>query len=127
VRAAWAFAGVVALVVLACGGEGEGEVVPRALLGRWECADARYAGRSLTVSQRALIFASDRTASENYGVHGVETRELPDGSTQVTIRYGNDTADDLALRVQLFPTTPASLQIGERRERWTLAPPNGSR
>jgi hypothetical protein len=123
VRAAWPVALAVALAALACGGKGE--VVPRALLGRWICEDSRYAGRSLTISQRSLIFASDRTTSENFAVRGVETRALPDGSTAVAIAYGNDDADDLALRVQLLATTPASLRIGDRAERWTLAPAKG--
>ncbi len=110
------------LAALAC--RGETAVVPRALLGRWVCDDARYAGRSLAISQRALIFASDRTSSENFAVRGVETREIP-GATQVTIAYGNDGADDLSLRVRLYPTTPPSLQIGDRSERWTLSPAGG--
>jgi hypothetical protein len=118
VRAAWPVALLVALAVLACGGKGA--VVPHGLVGRWVCDDARYAGRSLTISQHSLIFATDRTTSENFAVRGVETRALPDGSTAVTIAYGNDAADDLALRVQLLATQPVSLRIGDRAERWTL-------
>jgi hypothetical protein len=113
-----------ACALLAC--SSPDAVVPNALLGRWLCADARYAGRSLTISQRSLIFASDRTASENFTVRDVESRTLPGGAQAVTIVYGNDVADDLTLRVKLFDTEPASLQIGDRAERWTLAPPPGA-
>ncbi len=121
-RAAGPVALLFTLAAFACGGEGA--VVPRAFLGRWVSDDSRYEGRSLTISQRSLIFASDQTTSENFAVRGVETRELENGSTAIAITYGNDDADDLVLSVQLHATTPASLQIGERTERWTPAPKN---
>lgn len=115
---------LLASALLACGGANA--VVPDELLGRWACDDARYAGRSLTISQRSLIFASDRTASENFAVRGVASRELPDGSLLVTISYGNDAADDLTLNVKRFATQPASLQLGDRPERWTPLPAAGA-
>ena len=69
-RAAWPIAFVFALAALGC--RGEVGVVPNAFLGRWICDDARYAGRSLMISQRSLIFASGPTASENFVVRGRE-------------------------------------------------------
>lgn len=123
-HARWAAVFGFSLGLLAC--SGETPVVPRALLGRWVCADARYAGRSLSISQRSLLFAEDRTRSENFAVSGVESHLLPDGSTDITIAYGNEEADGRSLRVQLFPTAPPSLQIGDRAERWTLAPARGA-
>ena len=119
-RAVWPFALALAIAAVACGGKTE--VVPRALLGRWVSDDARYQGRSLGISQRALIFASDQTHSENYAVHGVETNEGPDGAKRVTLAYGSAGVADLSLRLRLFPTAPPTLQIGDRDERWTRIP-----
>jgi hypothetical protein len=115
---------VFALAALAC--DAERAVVPNALLGRWVCEDARYVGRSLEISQRALIFASGPTQSENFAVRGVSTLDLPTGETRVAIHYGNEAALDLTLDLQLRQTTPPSLRIGERPERWKLAPRSGA-
>jgi hypothetical protein len=114
---------VFAFAALAC--DAESAVVPNALLGRWVCEDARYAGRSLEISQRALIFASGPTQSENFAVRGVSSLDLPTGETRVAIHYENEAADDLTLSLQLRKTTPPSLQIGDRLERWRLAPRSG--
>ncbi len=119
-RAMGLIAFVLALTSFGCAKELR--VVPNSFLGRWICDDARYAGRSLMISQRALMFASGPTTSENFMVRDVESEALPDGTTTLTITYGSERADDLALRLKLLGTEPATLQIGDRPERWTLDP-----
>jgi hypothetical protein len=111
---------VFALIALACGARDR--VVPRPLLGRWVCSDARYQGRTLEIAQRALTFASDQTHSESFTVFGVETQDAADGSLHVSISYGQDDGEDRALRLALFPTKPPSLRIGDRSERWSRVP-----
>lgn len=111
-----------AFAAVACSGEAS---IPTALHGRWVCADARYSGRSLLITPHSLIFASDRLASENYSVRSVDSRAEDDGSLVATISYANDAAE-LTLRVRRFDTDPPSLAIGDRPERWTLVPLNGS-
>jgi hypothetical protein len=120
VRVTGLIAFVLALTAFGC--REELRVVPSSFLGRWICADERYAGRALLISQRAVMFASGPTTSENFMVRGVDSEVLPDGTTTLTITYGNDSADDLSLRLELLATKPPSLQIGHRPERWTLDP-----
>jgi hypothetical protein len=109
------------LAAFACGGDA---ALPRPLHGRWITRDPRYAGRSLTISPHSLLFASDRTAAERFGVRRVEARVEDDGSTAYKIAYGAERGEDLVLRLRLSATTPASLTIGDRREHWTIAPRN---
>ncbi len=110
------------LAALACGGN---DTLPRELLGRWVADDPRYAGRSLSLSQRSIIFGSDRTAAESFSIRGVETHRESDGSTAYKIAYGSAASGELVLRLRLSATTPASLKIGDRGERWVIAPRNG--
>lgn len=119
-RAVGLIAFVLALTAFGCAKELR--VVPHTFLGRWTCDDARYADRALLISQRALMFTSGPTASENFMVRDVDAEALPDGTTTLTITYGNESADGLSLRLRLLTTDPATLQIGDRPERWTLDP-----
>jgi hypothetical protein len=110
------------IAALACSRDA---TIPNSLLGRWICGDARYAGRSLLITPRSLIFASDMTSSENFTVRGVETRVETDGTLFASIAYGR-AGEDLEIRIRRFETDPPSLTIGDRPERWTLAPLNRS-
>jgi hypothetical protein len=112
------------LAALACGGD---DRLPRELLGRWVTDDPRYAGRSLSLSQHSIIFAADQTAAESFSVRGVETRRDDDGSTAYKIAYGSDGSGELVLRLRLSAATPATLTIGDRGERWAIAPRNAGR
>ena len=120
-RAMWPLALLCVLSALACGGN---DTLPRELLGRWVSDDPRYAGRSLSLSQRSIIFASDQTAAESFSVRDVETRREDDGSTAYEVAYGADGVGELVLRLRLSAGTPAALKIGDRSERWTIAPRN---
>ena len=120
-RAKWPLALLCVLSAFACGGE---DTLPRELLGRWVTADPRYVGRSLSLSQRSIIFASDRTAAETFSVLGVEKQREDDGTTAYKIAYGADGVGELVLRLRLSAATPATLTVGDRGERWTIAPRN---
>ena len=113
---------LLAIAALACSRDG---TIPNSLLGRWTCGDARYAGRSLLITPRSLIFASDMTSSENFTVREVETRLDADGTLFADIAYGKG-GESLQIRVRRFETDPPSLTIGDRPERWTLAPSHGN-
>jgi hypothetical protein len=124
VAAAWRSAALCVLVVLACGREQA--TIPGDLLGRWVSDDPAYAGRSLSISSRSLVFASSRTASDTYAVREVEAHPESDGSRTVLIAYG--TADPpLTLRVHRFATDPPSITLGDRPERWLLEDPREAR
>jgi hypothetical protein len=122
VKAGWLLAASCALAVAACS-RGAG-TVPPTLLGRWTSRAPAYAGRTLLISSRSLVFASSETASENYAVRGVETHTEQDGSLAVTIEYGTR-EDDRTLRIRRYETRPPSLTLGDRSERWILAPGSG--
>lgn len=118
-RAGWLASACCALLAIGCGGNAE--KVPDALLGRWVSADPQYAERSLLISSRSLVFVSSKTSSENFAVRGVESHGEADGSLAVAIAYGTN-GEDLTLRIRRYQTKPPSLTLGDRPERWTLAP-----
>jgi hypothetical protein len=109
---------LLAFAALACRDEA---AIPTPLQGQWVSTDARYSGRSLLVAPHSLIFAASPTASENFAVRGVDSRTESDGSLVATIEYGKGD-EHLTLRLRRFETDPPSLVIGDRPERWTLAP-----
>jgi hypothetical protein len=105
-------------LALACGAQA---FLPSALIGRWISDDPRYAGHSLTLSPSVLTFEGAQSR-EVFTVRGVETLVGTDGSTLYTVRYGAEGADDMELRLRLAAGSPAKLQLGDRPERWHLAP-----
>lgn len=111
------------LLVTAALGCGSGATIPSELQGRWICGDERYAGRSLLITPRSLIFASDMTSSENFTVRSVDSRLESDGSLTARVAYGRG-GEKLEIRIRRLETEPPSLAIGDRPERWTLAPSN---
>jgi hypothetical protein len=108
----------VAALALACEAQA---FLPGALAGRWVSDDPRYAGRALTLSASYLEFAGEQS-SETFEVRGVEALANSDGSTTYTVSYGAKGEGDMQLRLRLTPGSPATLRLGNRPERWQLAP-----
>jgi len=107
-----------AALALACEAQ---EFLPSALLGRWISDDPRYAGHSLTLSPSLLSFQGAES-SDTYKVRGVEALASSDGATTYTVRYGAEGEGDMELRLRLVAGNPATLQLGDRPERWQPAP-----
>lgn len=62
--------------------------VPNDLIGAWETADRRYAGRYLEITKTSIVFGTGEEDSVVYTLTGME--KTRDGDTEIyTLRYTN--------------------------------------
>lgn len=92
--------------------------VPTPLRGRWTSTEPRYAGRSLTLTADSLSFGTSESSSETFAVRGVTTDRDPADGIHYAIAYGPSDRDERELHLYFVYSSPPSVRIGDRPERW---------
>jgi hypothetical protein len=97
--------------------------VPAPLVGLWESADGRYAGRYLAFSKKLVTFGTGRSNEAAHYVRKVESAPSTDNGMVYTLHCRDEAGAIWQLTVIHYPVPTPSLRLGNQRVVWQ---PSGS-